>query len=268
MPKRNSDWDDDDDDRPRRRSRRRDDDDDDDDDDDEARPRKRRRRRKPPSKSGTPFVLGLVGSGFVLLLVVAAVVVLSFMWKGGGPGGNAGGNNPLGLPLAGPPPVVRPPLPPGWVDFKHPECKMSIYCPQYPFPGEFTTDQPLGTPVADGKRNSKGYNSPSLGQKLWCYIGASDVAPSWPQSTRDFSLGESSFFQNPTTRDVMWGGRMAKEVSGELKVGVVASQKGTREVSRRFWVGNRFYKCDLTGIDGHPTAAEQAAFFDSFVLGE
>jgi hypothetical protein len=56
--------------------------------------------------------------------------------------------------------------------------------------------------------------------------------------------------------------------TGDRGCGVFVASPGARVVSRRLRVGNRFYMCELTGRDGHPTAAEQAAFFDSFVLGE
>lgn len=265
MPKRELDWDEND--FPRKRSRRREDDDEDD------RPRKRRRRAKAGRSSSLPLVLGLLFGGMLLLLVAGGAVAAVFLWKGGLPGENAVANNPLGLPgglTPAAPAIVRPSLPPGWVDFKHPECGMSIYCPQRPFPNEFYSHEPLGTPLTPGTARAKGYQSKPLQatkeKPLWCRVGVYEYPPSFSPAARELKLREAVLFKKPGAdyRAVTWGGKAAVEGSGED----VGALPGTKSVTRHLWVGDRFYYAELTGTDGHPTAAEQAAFFDSFVLGQ
>ncbi len=269
LPQRNSDWDDDDDDdRPRRRSRRRDDDDDDDDDDEEVeRPRKRWRRRKPPPKSGFPVAVVLLLGGGLVLGVVGVVILVMFQNKGGGPGPNANGvvnNNPLGLPAVGPPPVVRPPLPPGWVDFKHPDCKASIHCPDPMFPDQSNSIEPFGTPLAStDRRISKGFHT--MGPSFTCELLVSEHHPQLTAEERLLIQKQWAVYgKHPVfVTNVIWGGHAGRQTSGAK-----GDAPGTLVVSRRVWVGNRFYMATISGTFGHPTAAEQAAFFDSFVLGE
>ena len=203
-------------------------------------------------------------------LLVAAVLVaalLSACYKPPVRATSVGNSTPepgFGAPPAVP--FVRPPLPPGWVEFKHPDCNLSVYTPGgFAVPDSLNSPQSLGERPPPGQMYRKSFSS--IGRPLWCEVYTKHNGSTVSDDARRVPLlATFDFKENVTSREVQWAGLSAVEITASRPQAGNVLQANLM-VSRRMWIGDYFYNLTLYGIEGHPTATEQAAFFDSFKLG-
>jgi hypothetical protein len=166
-------------------------------------------------------------------------------------------------------PSARPALPAGWRQFRHPEGAYTIYAPGPLFPPK-TSNNRLNQPVPQGAalRSKFVMRLPvSKPGTPYCEVEVVAFSLELVDATRAAMERNSHILgaAHPTKAAVTWAGHPAVEESGEQET----SDRHRRfDVQRWMFVGNRLYGAALWGMDGHPTAEERAAFFDSFTLGQ
>jgi hypothetical protein len=158
----------------------------------------------------------------------------------------------------------RPARPAGWVAFRHPSGAYSIYTPGEPVPAEpgesFTLTQPV--PAGRAVRSKHQTHSRGPNCELEVAVFSPELVPDVEAAWRGKPHPTGAI--KPTSTPVTWAGHPAVERTGEFK-----TPDGNRrtDVQRWMFVGNRLYVATLSGLNGSLTAAERAAFFDSFTPG-
>jgi hypothetical protein len=172
---------------------------------------------------------------------------------------------------------ARPALPKGWIEFRHPEGAYTIYTPGRPMPDFDTRPGSLFKPGPGNVPRSAHF----VGGPITCMmevniypaeeveIVRAELLRIWEQNLNTMPGKKGS----PIRRTITWGGRPADELEIEreypdARKGGTATMR-TRWVGRNLCIGTMSYSFTLIGNeDGRPTAAERAAFFDSFVPGK
>jgi hypothetical protein len=181
------------------------------------------------------------------------------------------GNN--SAPMVQPPPVVAPPvvapgvaqpaaanLPAGWEAFRDPKGQYSINTPGTPVldnlapPGVNVGPLPEGAPsIYRGTGNELSF------RLVFMERNPSEVPTLREMYYQGQFTGHEAFGTEQSRQELTWGGQPAVEF-------VYESSDNFTTVLRVLNVGNRFYTHWIGGKQGRPTAAERAAFFDSFRL--
>lgn len=182
------------------------------------------------------------------------------------PGKGGDGTPPTGGP-------VRPALPDGWREFKHPEGAYQIYVPAQPIrPKQSAPSLKLKQPLQPNEgRESIHEVHAAAKQPFTCTLELQVFHPSVRVAYSAFEPGAapSPVPANWTVRSrrtVTWGGLTATEL-------VVEKSFPGHQPDRAYMVGrsaltpDRLYQFLLERTDRMPTDAERAAFFDSFVPG-
>jgi hypothetical protein len=285
---------------------------------DEPAPRERRTRpaARPPKRRAKPKNTAgiVVGVSVALAVIVAAAVGATMLARAGKkdaapeaaqkppdtqgapavvlPGNPSPLVNPVMPVPVGPP---RPPLPDGWIDFRHPKGEYSVHVPRKAVPMPKKRDRDMS---AIAGFNESGYYTPNTTiqrPELVCTMVSVNYPPEVMDSFRtgnlDLSVVERMFpgMKMNTTR-ITWLGRTAIDVSYETDLGAmmggVAGMAGvgnkmppgelklpnglpTKNVMymRYVAVGDRVYAFVIQNMYGPPTEAEKRAFFDSVALG-
>ncbi len=153
---------------------------------------------------------------------------------------------------------VRPALPAGWVEFKHPEGAYTVFLPAQIRPTK--ENMSLRQPVQAGQGLNSSYEGHVSGLSFGVVV---TIFP--PESADIIRAGQEHQFSNdPNVKRISatLAGRLADELTfGNYPQNITA-------ITRRVWVGNRSYAVELVGDEpGRPTVAERATIFDSFVVG-
>ena len=277
---------------------------------DEPAPRPRRKSRPPTRRRKPKNTAGIVvGAAVVVAVIVAAAVGATLLARGGkkdappdaaqkvpdaqgNPGGVLPGTPALPGNAAVPVPVgpIRPPLPPGWVDFRHPKGEYSVYLPRKPSPAPVKPDMREFKPEGY-------YTQPTTLERpeLICIIESLVYPPQVMEGYRtanlDLSVVERMFpGMKVTSNRITWLGRPTIDAAFESDLGgmmaglpggaTFAKQVGPGGLKmpngiptkntvyyRTLVVNDRVYTFAIQNIYGPPTEAERRAFFDSVVLG-
>lgn len=166
---------------------------------------------------------------------------------------------------------VRPTLPTGWLEFKHPEGVYSLYVPA----------QPKRPKMSAPSLNLKKPLQPLEGRESIYEIAATPTQPFTCTMQLivfhpDSRAGFSAYGQKPATlpahwtlkadRAVTWGGLPAFELVVEKSFPGHTPER-VYSVMRNCLAGDRVYEFLLERTDRMPDATERAAFFDSFKPG-
>jgi hypothetical protein len=152
--------------------------------------------------------------------------------------------------------AIRPTLPAGWVEFKHPEGAFTVYLPAQPRPLKVGAGTSLKQPLPTGRALLSEYKTEVPG--LFCQMGVMIYSPELVDGVRN-AQEQKPIGLNSTRATVTWAGQPASEIVSE------DPENHSVRVERRMWIGNRSYYCNLWGMAlGRPTAAERTAIFDSF----
>ncbi|HUR54369.1 MAG TPA: hypothetical protein VMZ71_09570 [Gemmataceae bacterium] len=281
----------------------------------EERPRERRTRpaprreapkRRAKSKGNSGVLIGAAVGMVVIIVAAVGVTVLVRSGKKGVPTDTAqkttdgkGGPAPVvqGDPgpaskLIVPVPIgpIRPPLPDGWIDFRHPQGEYSVYVPRKP------RAMPRQRDTAPEFNESGYYTPPTTIERpeLICTMAAVTYPPQVMEGYRTGNLDMSVINRmfpgmTATSNRITWQGRVALEMSLEADVsGMMAGLPGggafaqelrkggklpngipLKQVSfmRYVVVGDRLYTFVLQNLYAVPTEAERRAFFESVVFG-
>jgi hypothetical protein len=169
----------------------------------------------------------------------------------------------------------RPALPAGWQEFQHPEQVFSVYVPGPPVrPRNSHPSLKFNQPLAPLEaRESIHKVSPTDTQPLVCSL---QITLFHPSGRSAYHAYDSRPWVVPrhwvitADRDVVWGGRPAREIVVEQTFPQAEGQKPLKYFSAmRFCIGPDYlYEFSIGRQDRLPEPAELAAFFDSFVPGK
>lgn len=278
--------------RPRRLER---DEEPDDEDDEPERPRKKRssddrpKRKKKKEEDTSGIWVGIaIGAGVVFATIIAAVFLaqepekkrtpeppsnVTIVPYGANPDGSI--NNPNGGPAPAPIPGtgpalgsgtrVRPALPPGWVECRHPDGAWTIYAPGQLRPEAGTEHAVMTKPIPTGLAWRSKFSLTE--SNMYCEVVVMAYSPELVEGVRNAHDRSKSFLPipNPMREPVTWAGRSATQDSGTEET---TGGNSRLYVQRWMFIGNRLYSATMHGVDGRPTPEEQSAFFDSLVPGK
>ena len=166
----------------------------------------------------------------------------------------------IGAGAGGPLPVapVRPALPAGWIEFKHPQEAYAVFLPARARPVNVTMGSDLSQPIPVGRARRSDHLA--VAPDLDCSMGVMIYSPELVNGLRNVAFPLAS---SEKRAQVTWAGHPAVEDTYE------DPENHSLGVRRSMWVGDRIYYCKVSGMKaGRPTAAERAAVFDSFVVGK
>jgi hypothetical protein len=273
--------------------------------------RSRRTRRQKAAGSGNLLLVGIPIAVVALFGVAFAVILLtkskSNTNNAGGvarsdgttpdrTSGSPSGSSTSGRTLLDPAPLAtpkRPPLPEGWVDFRHPSGAYSVYLPGKAQLVQKTNGKPPpNLPIGNGAYGEEMYAAESTGpSSIQCGISTiagppeslpahvtaspnhnSNLFPGVKWTVTQFSWYGNQAIEYVTEADL---GGMVAAMPGGPKMQQAAQQAGMNTMpkksvtySRHVLVGNRVYVFSIHNwVQGEPSEADRRAFFDSVVFG-
>ncbi|MDY3551502.1 hypothetical protein R5W24_000580 [Gemmata sp. JC717] len=245
------------------------------------RPRPPKRRAKPRRASG--LLVGLAVVAVLLAAAGAAVLMVQSGKKGGSPAAVQKTEDGTGFPvpvLGGAVPLVgpvRPPLPAGWGDFRHPRGEYSVYVPRQPRLLPRTREFPLNFRQEQYTTDHAKWD----GREPICGVEAITCEPELMEMFRTGNVDMSAVSQvfpwaKATSNRIQWNGRVAIEATHEEDLGGAVGDDLKKKINislkhtlyrRYIVVGDRLYMFGIATPGGQPTEAERRVFFESVVFG-